>query len=325
MTTLHTRYPMPEPFAVHQLPVSDIHTLYVEEICNPKGIPVIFLHGGPGVGTLPVYRQFFDPEAFHVILFSQRGANPSTPPGEVKENDTWHLVEDIETIRKNFGIERWIVFGGSWGSTLALAYAVTHPQATAALVLRGIFLGQNWEMDWLFKEGVSHVFPEAWKAFINLIPKNEQGNLINAYHRRIFDPDPAVHLPAAWAWVKWEDSIGTLLPGIPTPFTDATALSMARIECHYMFHKLFFKSDDYLLKEAHILKGIPCHIVQGRYDMICPAECAFSLAGELPGAKMHLVLDAGHSSSEPGIVSELIASMLELKETFTNEDFYARS
>jgi proline iminopeptidase len=323
--TLHQRYPLPDPFAVHHLPVSDVHTLYVEEIGNPKGIPVIFLHGGPGVGTLPVYRQFFDPDAFHIILFSQRGANPSTPPGDVTDNDTWHLVEDIETLRKHFGISRWIVFGGSWGSTLALAYAIAHPQHTAALVLRGIFLGLQWEMDWLFKEGVSHVFPEAWQRFCSLIPAEERSDLVSAYHRRIFNPDPAVHLPAAWAWVTWEDSIGTLLPAAPTPFTDATALSMAKIECHYMINNLFFATDDFLLKNVHNLRDIPCHIVQGRYDMICPAESAFALAGELPNAKMHLVLDAGHASGEPGISSELIASMLELKEQFAKEDFHARS
>jgi proline iminopeptidase len=306
------RYPRIEPYAIHHLPVSDLHTLYIEEVGNPKGLPVIFLHGGPGIGVLPAYRKFFDPQLFRVILFSQRGANPSTPAGEVHENDTWNLVEDIETIRKHFGIKRWIVFGGSWGSTLALAYAVEHPQATAALVLRGIFLGLNWEMDWLYKEGVSHVFPEAWRDFIDLIPEFEREDIVSAYYKRIFDPSPAIHLPAAWNWVTWEDKIGTLLPAKPTPFTDETALSMARIECHYMLNRLFFDTDDYLLRQVHKLSAIPCHIIQGRYDMICPAESAFTLAKELPQAVMHLVLDAGHASGEPGITSELIAAMLDL-------------
>jgi proline iminopeptidase len=322
MTQLNPRFPLIEPFAVHQLKVSDLHTLYVEEIGNPNGIPVIFLHGGPGVGTLPVYRQFFDADAFHVFLFSQRGCNPSTPLGEVRENDTWKLVEDIETIRSKFGIRRWIVFGGSWGSTLALTYALQHPEQTAALVLRGIFLGLQWEIDWLYRPGgASHFFPEAWQKLNNLIPAGERGDLVTAYHKRIFNPDPAVHGPAAWAWVTWEDSIGTLLPAAPTPFTDETALSMARIECHYMVNHLFFESDDYLLKNVNKLKDIPCHIVQGKYDMICPNETAYTLARELPQAKMHLVPDAGHASGEPGNSSELIASMLDLKSTLSEGDF----
>lgn len=316
MTTLNSKFPEIQPYAIHHLAVSELHTLYIEEVGNPKGIPVVFLHGGPGIGVLPSYRRFFDPEVFRAILFSQRGANLSTPPGEIHENDTWHLVEDIEKIRASLGIQRWIVFGGSWGSTLALAYALKHPQSTAALVLRGVFLGLQWELDWMYKDGASHVFPEAWEEFIAPIPESEREDLVSAYYKRIFDVDPAIHLPAAWRWVLWEDRIGTLLPGKPTPFTDDTALSMARIECHYMFNHLFFKSDDYLLKEAHHLQAIPCHIIQGRYDMICPPESAFSLAKELPKARMHLVLDAGHSSSEPGIASELIAAMLELKNEF---------
>lgn len=321
MPTLNPRYPAIEPYAIHNLPVSPVHTLYIEETGNPNGLPVIFLHGGPGVGILPAYRQFFDPEVFRVILFSQRGALQSTPHGEVSENDTWHLVEDIETIRKHFKIERWIVFGGSWGSTLALTYALKHPQRVAAMVLRGIFLGLQWELDWLYREGASRVFPEAWMKFIDPIPEFEREDLITAYYKRIFSPDPAVHLPASWSWVTWEDNIGTLYPGAPTPFTDESALSMARIESHYMYHRLFFETDDYLIANAHLLSKIPCHIIQGRYDMICPADAAFSLAREMPQAKMHLVLDAGHASGEPGNTSELIAAMSELKSTLTPKDF----
>jgi proline iminopeptidase len=322
MTDLLKRYLPIEPSAVHHLKVSDLHTLYVEEVGNPDGIPVVFLHGGPGVGTLPPYRQFFDPQAFHVILFSQRGCSPSTPLGEVRENDTWLLIEDIERIRQKFGVNRWIVFGGSWGSTLALAYALEHPDHTAALVLRGIFLGRQRELDWIYKEGgVSRVFTEAWQKFVDPILPAERGDLVTAYHKRIFDPDPSVHLPAAWAWVTLEDSIGTLLPAEAAPFTDQTALSMARIECHYMINHLFFKDDNYLLREAHRLKNIYCHIVQGRYDMICPAESAFALANELPQAKLHLVADAGHASGEPGNTSELIGVMQELKNTFSAGDF----
>ena len=312
MSPTYSRYPEIDPFAVHSLSVSALHTLYVEEVGTPSGIPVIFLHGGPGIGVLPSYRRFFDPKIFHVILFSQRGAVPSTPAGEVQENDTWALVEDIETIRERFDIDRWIVFGGSWGSTLALAYALRHPTRVMGLVLRGIFLGRQRELDWLYREGASRFFPEHWQNFFNYIPSAEQGDLITAYHKRLFDPDARVHMPAAWSWVTWEDRLGTLLPGAPTPFTDESALAMARIECHYMYNHLFFESDDYLLREAHRLAGIPCHIVQGRYDMICPAESALALAHELPQAHLHLVLDAGHSSSEPGNTSELIAAMLSL-------------
>lgn len=322
MTELIQRFPPIEPFAIHHMKVSDLHTLYVEEVGNPEGIPVIFLHGGPGVGTLPSYRQFFDPQVFHVILFSQRGCQLSEPLGEALENDTWRLIEDIETIRERFNIRRWIVFGGSWGSTLALAYAIKHPDRAAALVLRGIFLGRQRELDWIYKEGgVSRVFPEVWQKFAGYIPENERVDLVAAYHKRIFSPDPAVHLPAAWAWVQLEDSIGTLMPSEPAPLTDETALSMARVECHYMINHLFFSQENYLLDEAYRLKEIPCHIVQGRYDMICPVESAFDLVKALPQAKLHLVLDAGHASGEPGNTSELISAMQELSSTLTPGDF----
>ncbi len=310
--SLVTRFPLVEPFAIHHLAVSPLHTLYIEEIGNPQGQPVVFLHGGPGVGTLPHYRQFFNPELFHVFLFSQRGAYPSTPEGEVHENDTWQLVEDIETIRRHFGIDKWIVFGGSWGSTLALTYALQHKEAVEGLILRGIYLGSQVENDWLYQEGASHFFPLEWQEFMALLPEEERGDVVAAYHRRIFDPDPRVHLPAAWAWVLWEDKLGTLLPAEPTPFTDVTALSMARIECHYMYNHLFFPEDDYLLKRAAALADVPCHIVQGHYDMICPCETAFALAEKLPQAKLHLVPDAGHSGSEPGNTSELIQALAEV-------------
>ena len=312
MTQLYSRFPEIEPFAVHQLRVSALHSLYVEEIGNPRGIPVLFLHGGPGIGALPVYRRLFDPQLFHTVLFSQRGAPPSTPVGEVGENDTWQLVEDIEAVRALLGMEHFILFGGSWGSTLALAYALRHPQPVAALVLRGIFLGRQRELDWLYRDGASRIFPEAWQEFLTYIPEAERGDLVAAYYRRLMDADPRVHQPAAWRWAIWEDHLGTLLPGEPTPFTDAGALAIARIECHYMAHHLFLETDDYLLREAHRLQDIPCHIVQGRYDMICPVESALALAQQLPQAQLHLVADAGHSSSEPGITSELIAALLSL-------------
>ncbi len=314
--SLIPRFPPVEPSAIYHLAVSPLHTLYIEEIGNPQGQPVIFLHGGPGVGTLPYYREFFDPQRFHVFLYSQRGAYPSTPLGDVHENDTWHLVEDIEKIRQYFHVDKWIVFGGSWGSTLALTYALKHKEAVQALILRGIFLGSQRENDWLYKEGASRFFPQGWQEFLSLIPDEERGDLVAAYHRRIFDPDPHVHLPAAWAWVLWEDKLGRLIPGEPTPFTDVTALSMARIECHYMFNHLFFEDDQYLYNNVSTLADLPCHIVQGRYDMICPCETAFRLADRLPLAKLHIVPDAGHTGSEPGITSELICALNDVYQSF---------
>lgn len=307
-------YPEVEPFAVHQIAVSPRHTLYVEEVGNPQGLPVVFLHGGPGAGIQPKYRRFFDPEKFHVVLFAQRGTPPSAPVGELAENDTNSLVADIETIRQQLHIERWIVFGGSWGSTLALAYAIAHPQPVLGLVLRGIFLGRQRELDWLYREGgASRIFPEGWRKFVEFIPLEERGDLIAAYERRLFGTDEALKLAAAVNWNDWEGGILTLLPRDPGPAVpEEQTLASARIECHYMYKKLFLPTEDYLLRQAHTLNPIPCTIVQGRYDMVCPAESAFDLAAELPQAVLHIVPDAGHSASEPGMTSALIESMLDL-------------
>jgi proline iminopeptidase, Neisseria-type subfamily len=314
----YERYPEIEPLAIRHLQVSPLHNLYIEEVGNPNGLPVIYLHGGPGVGTLPHYRRFFDPALFHVILFSQRGCLPSSPAGELAENDTQHLVEDIEAIRKLFGIERWIVFGGSWGSTLALAYAIRHTEHVSGLVLRGIFLGRQRELDWMYREGgAGRIFPETWQKFNEFIPAVERGDLVLAYQKRLLDPDPQVHFAAAHAWNDWEGSIISLLPGESEPMPDFVSLAMAKIENHYMVQHLFFERDNYLLEEAHKLREIPCHIVQGRYDMICPAESALALAHELPQANLHIVPDAGHSGSEPGNTSELIAAMLDLHRVLT--------
>ena len=251
---IYSRYPEIEPFAIRHLQVSALHNLYIEEVGNTNGLPVIYLHGGPGSGVQPNYRRFFDPALFHVILFAQRGSLPSTPTGEVAENDTWHLVDDIEAIRALFGIDRWIVFGGSWGSTLALTYAIKHPTHVSGLVLRGIFLGRQRELDWMYHDGASRVFPENWQKFSEFIPQMERDDLVFAYQRRLFDTDPKVHLPAARSWNEWEGSILSLLPGEPTPTTDEASLAMARIECHYMDHHLFFEADDYLLREVHRLR-----------------------------------------------------------------------
>lgn len=313
MSDLLQRFPPIEP-VVHHLAVSALHTLYIEEIGNPQGQPVVFLHGGPGVGTLPHYRQLFDPERFHVFLFSQRGASPSTPLGEVRENDTQALVDDIEAIREHFGVGRWIVFGGSWGSTLALAYALQHKEAVAALILRGVMLGSRRESNWVFKEGVSRFFPQEWQEFNAPIPAAERGDLVAAYHRRLFDPDAGVRLAAARAWMAWEEKLTRLLPGEPAELPDEIVLTMARIENHYEYNHFFFEKDGYLYEHLDELKEIPCHIVQGRYDMLCPGETAYAMLAKLPQAKLHWVPGAGHSASEPGIASELMRALNEVHE-----------
>jgi len=313
------RFPLVEPSAIHHLAVSPLHTLYIEEIGTPQGMPVVFLHGGPGIGTLPHYRQLFDPEKFHVFLYSQRGAYPSTPVGELHENDTWQLVEDLEKIRRYFGIEQWVVFGGSWGCTLGLAYALKHKEAVSALILRGLMLGSQRESDWVYKEGVSRFFPEEWQNFNALIPEAERGDLVVAYHARIFDPDPRVHLAAAQAWIRWEEKLTRLLPGEAVPLPDVTVLSMARIENHYEFNRFFLPEDGYLFNHIHELATIPFHIVQGRYDMLCPFESAYRLAARLPQVKIHLVPGAGHSASEPGVTSELIGALDEVYNTLNDK------
>lgn len=314
MMTEYSVFPEIEPFAVRHLKVSDLHTLYIEEVGNPDGIPVLFLHGGPGAGLQAKSRRYFDPKLFHVILFGQRGSIPSEPFGEVRENTTQLLIEDIEAIRSLYKIKRWIVFGGSWGCTLALAYALEYPQTVAALVLRGIYLGNRRQNDWLYREGgASRFFPEGWLKFSEPIPQAERSDLVNAYYRRLTNPDPAVNLPAAHAWTEWEGSLIHLVPeDYPEPLPDEAALAMARVECHYMVNNLFLPEDNYLLHNVHRLKDIPCHIVQGRYDMICPAEAAFALARELPQAKLHLVPNGAHSGCEPAMAGELVGALLEL-------------
>jgi proline iminopeptidase len=308
-------YPEIEPFDVHHLKVSDLHTLYIEEVGNPEGIPVVYLHGGPGAGLQAKYRRFFDPQIFRVILYGQRGSVPSDPLGEVRENTTQLLIEDIETIREHFKIEQWIVFGGSWGSTLALAYALEHTQRVSALVLRGIYLGNQRQNDWLYKDGAGRLFPEQWQKFSGFIPEAERGDLVSAYYRRLMDDDPTVHLPAARAWTDWEGSLIHLVPEAESELLpDDVILSMARVECHYMYNDLFFPEDDYLLHSVHKLNAIPCFIVQGRYDVICPAEAAVALAAELPQARLNIVPTGAHSGSEPEMASRLIEAMLELSE-----------
>ncbi|HTL99364.1 MAG TPA: prolyl aminopeptidase [Holophagaceae bacterium] len=304
-------YPPIEPFRIHRLRVSKLHELYVEESGNPNGKAVVFLHGGPGGGTSPKHRRFFDPRKYRIILFDQRGCGQSLPYAEVRENTTWDLVADLERIREHLGVTRWQVFGGSWGSTLALAYAQKHPERVTALVLRGIFLLREWELRWFYQEGTSRLFPEAFEAFREAIPEAERGDLAAAYAKRLFSEDPAVNLPAAKAWSIWEGSVSKLLPDETFAASygqDATTLAFARIECHYFVHKGWLESEDQLLRDARRLAGIPGVIVQGRYDVVCPAQNAWDLHRAWPDSELIIVPDAGHSATEGSISKALVAA-----------------
>ncbi|HWG11442.1 MAG TPA: prolyl aminopeptidase [Rhodanobacteraceae bacterium] len=304
-----TLYSDIEPYDHGLLPVSPLHTLYYEQCGNPDGKPVVFLHGGPGAGCNPKCRRFFDPKAYRIVLFDQRGCGRSTPHAELRENTTWDLVADVERLRDHLGIGRWQVFGGSWGSTLALAYAETHPQRVSELVLRGIFMLRRWELDWFYQNGCDALFPDAWETYLAAIPQAEHGDLIGAYHRRLTDPDPAVRLAAAQAWSVWEASTSFLLQDpayIAASAGDRFALAFARIENHYFVNRGFFECDGQLLRDAPRLRDIPAVIVQGRYDVVCPLRSAWDLHRAWPQADLQIVPDAGHSGFEPGIVDALV-------------------
>ena len=305
-------YPPIEPYDTGMLPLDALHVMYWEQSGRPDGIPVVFLHGGPGAGTAPTHRRFFDPARFRIVLLDQRGAGRSTPQAELVDNTTAHLVADLETLRAHLGIERWIIFGGSWGSTLGLAYAEAHPDSCRALVLRGVFLCRQHEIDW-FLSGIGRFFPEAWRAFAGLVPAAERDDLLAAYYRRLTDPEPAVHMPAALAWAEYEGACSTLMPSPETvaAFRDrAMALGLARIEAHYFVNRLFM-AEGALLAGVECLRHIPGVIVQGRYDMVCPIATADELARAWPAARYVIVPDAGHSAMEPGIRSALIDALDE--------------
>ena len=298
-----------EPFRAEMLPVTALHTLYVEECGKPDGWPLLGLHGGPGGGSSPEMRRFFDPSRFRMVFFDQRGCGRSTPHAELEDNTTWALVEDIERIRDHLGIEIWLVFGGSWGSTLALAYAVTHPERVAGLILRGVFLLTAAELRWFYQEGASHIFPEAFERYQAPIPPDERGDYIDAFYRRLTSPARNTRLQAARAWGRWEgETISFAGPGaIPGRFGEDRFLeAFARIECHYFKHGGFFEHDGWLLDQAHILRGTPVHIVHGRYDVCTPISSAWKLKKALPDAALEIIPDAGHSSLEPGIVDALV-------------------
>jgi len=307
-------FPEIDPYATGRLAVDPRHTLFWETCGNSRGVPLVFLHGGPGGGCLPHHRRYFDPAFWRITLFDQRGAGRSTPSAELIDNTTQQLVADLEELRRHLGIGQWLLFGGSWGSTLALAYAEAHPERCLGLVLRGIFLARQTELDW-FMHGMGTVFPEAWRAFAEFLPTDEREDLLGSYHRRLTDPDPAVHLPAAKAWDRYEGACSTLLPPadpLPKFDSDASALAIARIEAHYFVHRAFL-GDGELLGNLDRIRHLPCTIVQGRYDIICPPVTADALARAWPEAEYIVVPDAGHSVREPGITRELVAAMKRMQ------------
>jgi proline iminopeptidase len=307
-------YPDIEPYQSGMLDLDDVHTMYWEQCGNPYGTPVVFLHGGPGAGSAPAHRRFFDPAHYRIVVYDQRGAGRSRPLGAIEKNTTPLLVSDLERLRQLLGVERWLVFGGSWGSTLALAYAIEHPERCSGLILRGIFLCRRSEIDW-FLYGVRNLFPEAWNAFASEIPETERRDLLDAYYRRLTHPDPAVHMPAARAWSVYEGSCSTLLasPETVAYFAgDVVALGLARIEAHYFSHSIFMP-ENALLDGVSRIRHLPAVIVQGRYDAVCPIVTADDLHRAWPEADYVVVPDAGHSAWEPGICAELVRSTERFK------------
>lgn len=303
-------YPAIEANVTGYLDVGDGHQLYYEECGNPDGKPVVVLHGGPGAGCSPPMRQFFDPEAYRIVLFDQRGSGKSKPHADIDNNTTWHVVADIERLRNQLGLERWQVFGGSWGSTLGLAYAQTHPERVTELVLRGIFTVRQQELDWLYRFGTSELFPEAWRALNALIPDEERDDLLTAYHRRLFSDDKRQRLAAARAWSIFEGSTSQLIPSpdVARMFgSEHFALSLARIETHYFVNHCFLE-DGQLIRDCGKIADIPGVIVHGRYDALCPAVNATDLADAWPSAELHITPDAGHSAFEPGNIHALVTA-----------------
>ncbi len=306
-----TQFPPIEPYATHRLKVSDLHTIHFEECGNPKGKPVVMLHGGPGAGISANMRRYHDPETYRIILFDQRGCGRSTPYAELAENTTWDLVADIEKIREQLGIARWQVFGGSWGSCLGLAYAETHPDRVSELVLRGIFTLRRSELTWFYQEGASAILPEAWEDYLKPIRPEERGDLISAYHRLLTGGDENTRLEAARAWSMWEGASLSLLPDPArvAAFGDPHyALAFARIECHYFKNAGFFEFDGQLIANAGRLKSIPGVIIHGRYDLCTPIFIAHDLHKAWPEADYRIVPDSGHAMTEPGIVHELVSA-----------------
>lgn len=313
-------FPKIEPFNIGGLKVSDLHEVIYEQVGNPKGHPAVFLHGGPGVGITPAYRRFFDPEFYHVVLLDQRGAGRSTPHAELRENTTWDLVEDLEKLRTHLNLDPWVVMGGSWGSTLALCYAIKYPTSVRGIIIRGIFLATQAERDWLFRPGgASEIFPDYWQDFIDHIPTKERDDLLSAYAKRLSSQDPEEVRAAAQAWTRWEGSIVTLLPNsqeLKSMLADKSALSIARAECHYSVKDFFLPTDTYLLDNLDKLSDIPVRIVQGRYDIVCPVKAAWNLHRGLKQSELRIVDDGSHSPLESGMIHELVQGADDFKELF---------
>lgn len=304
-------YPPIEPFDRGRLKVSKIHEIYYEQSGNPRGKPVVFVHGGPGGGTDPKQRRFFDPARYRIVLFDQRGCGKSTPHACLEENTTWDLVADMEKLRHRLGISKWQVFGGSWGSTLALAYAQSHPQEVTELVLRGIFLLRDKDIQWFYQSGASEVFPDAWESYVAPIPEAERGDFVRAYHSRLTSPDEQIRLAAARAWSVWEGSTSKLFYDsdfVAKYGADEFAIAFARIECHYFINRGFMSSSNQLLEGIDKIRHIPTTIVQGRYDMCCPMDGAWTLHRAWPEAEFFVIPDQGHSAFEPGICRALVAA-----------------
>jgi proline iminopeptidase len=310
-------YPPIEPYESGFLKLDDLHAMYWEQSGYPGGLPVLFLHGGPGAGATSVHRRFFDPSTYRIVIFDQRGAGRSLPRGELRDNTTQHLIDDIEALREHLGIDRFLLFGGSWGSTLALAYAEAHPERCLGLVLRGIFLGRPSEIEW-FLYGLRNVFPEAWRDFTSVLPERERGDVLHSFHARLLDPDPRVHLPAARAWSRYEGACSTLLPSPETVAAfgeEDMAYALARIETHYFVNGNFM-SDNQLLDDIGRVRHLPCTVIQGRYDMICPIATADELHRAWPGSNMVIVPDAGHSAMDAGVRAALVAATERGKRVF---------
>jgi proline iminopeptidase len=312
----YSAFPVTEPYRTGRLRVSDLHEIYFEEVGNPNGKPVVFVHGGPGGGVEPSHRRYFDPAHYRVILFDQRGCGKSTPYAELRENTTWDLVADMEKLRAHLKIDRWVVFGGSWGSTLSLLYAEAHPERVKGLVLRGIFLCRKREIAWFYQDGASFVYPDAWEGYKAAIPPEERGDFVKAYYKRLTSPDRDTRLKAARAWSTWEGSTSRLIPDremISHSGNDEFAEAFARIECHYFIHGIWMRDDNQILDDVHRIRHIPCEIIHGRYDVVCPVENAWLLHKAWPESALHIVPDAGHSAMEPGISRRLIEATEKFK------------
>jgi proline iminopeptidase len=311
-------YPDIKPYISEHLDVEDGHRLYLEQCGNPRGLPVVFLHGGPGAGCEPFHRRFFDPQRYRVVLFDQRGAGRSTPHASLENNTMADLIADLEKIREHLSIDRWVIFGGSWGSTLGLAYAEAHANRTLGLILRGIFLCRDEDIDWFYQHGAGRLFPDYWQDFIALIPEAERDNLVQAYYQRLTGVDEVMRMRAAETWSNWEGRCATLLPSteLTTHFTQPYfALSLARIECHYFKHHSFMRPGQ-LLEDASVLSEIPGVIVHGRYDSICPVDQAWALHRVWPRSELNIIPDAGHAASEPQITLALLDATNKMAERF---------